>query len=137
MHTFKFKILTPDQILFDKEIVSATLPTMEGEITILANHIPLVSAMSIGQVMVRLADGSEERFDLQGGVLNVQAGGAGATLMSDTYIDTGNINELELQAEIDRAKVAMNEAVDENAFAELEGNLERNLYLRKVLSKRK
>ena len=47
-HTFKLKILTPDEKLFEGEVLSVTIPTMSGVITVLANHLPLISVLAIG-----------------------------------------------------------------------------------------
>ena len=38
-----FKIATPERVVFKDEVDSITLPTVMGEITILPNHIPLIS----------------------------------------------------------------------------------------------
>jgi F-type H+-transporting ATPase subunit epsilon len=141
MHTFKFKILTPEKSLFDKEVVSVALPTLEGELTILAKHSPLISVMTIGEVRVKyINDNKKEeeiRFDLQGGVLEVRDHDGGVVLVSDTQIDSDSVNLEDLEKEIERAKEAMKEKIDENAFAEMESGLERSVYLRKILSRKK
>lgn len=137
MHPFQFTILTPDKKIFNDKILSAVLPTREGEITILAGHAPLVSVMAIGEVKVKLENGEEKSFHLQGGVLKVGENGKEAVLLSDTEVDTTRIEELDLQKEIDRAKEAMQGDVDEGAFATFEGELERYLYLDKILKRRK
>lgn len=137
MHPFQFTILTPDKKIFNDKVLSAVLPTKEGEITILAGHAPLVSVMAIGEVKVKLENGEEKSFHLQGGVLKVGENGKEVVLLSDTEIDTTRIDELDLQKEIDRAKEAMQGDVDEGAFANFEGELERYLYLDKILKRRK
>ena len=53
MNKLHFQIITPDKIAYDDEIDSLTLPTTEGEITILPNHIPLVTAVKPGEIMIR------------------------------------------------------------------------------------
>jgi F-type H+-transporting ATPase subunit epsilon len=137
MHPFQFTILTPDKKIFNDKVLSAVLPTREGEITILAGHAPLVSVMAIGEVKVKLENGEEKGFHLQGGVLKVGENGKEAVLLSDTEVDATRIEELDLQKEIDRAKEAMQGDVDEGAFATFEGELERYLYLDKILKRRK
>jgi F-type H+-transporting ATPase subunit epsilon len=137
MHPFTFTILTPDKKIFSDNVLQVVLPTKEGEITILAGHAPLVSVMSIGEVKVKLENGEEKSFHLQGGVLKVGENGKEAVLLSDTEVDATRIEELDLQKEIDRAKEAMQGDVDEGAFATFEGELERYLYLDKILKRRK
>lgn len=137
MHPFQFTILTPDKKIFNDKVLSAVLPTKEGEITILAGHAPLVSVMAIGEVKVKLENGEEKNFHLQGGVLKVGENGKEVVLLSDTEIDTTRIEELDLQKEIDRAKEAMQGDVDEGAFATFEGELERYLYLDRILKRKR
>lgn len=52
----QFKILTPDRVLFDEEVDQVTLPTLAGEITVLPNHIPLVTQLSRGDVVAVVGD---------------------------------------------------------------------------------
>lgn len=137
MHPFKFTILTPDSKVFSDQVLQVVLPTKEGEITVLAGHAPLVSVMSIGEVKIKLANDEETSFVLQGGVLKVGSPHEDMVLLSDTEIDTSKIEELDLQKEIDRAKEAMQGDVDEGAFANFEGELERYLYLDKVLKRKR
>ncbi len=40
---FNLEIISPEKILLKDEIVSATIPSFEGEMTILSNHIPLIT----------------------------------------------------------------------------------------------
>lgn len=137
MHFFKFTILTPDNKVFSDNVLQVVLPTKEGEITVLHGHAPLVSVMSIGEVKVKMENGEEKSFHLQGGVLKVGSPHEEVLLLSDTEIDTTKIEELDLQKEIDRAKEAMQGDVDEGAFANFEGELERYLYLDKVLKRKR
>ena len=44
----KFKIATPEKVVYEDEVDQATLPTKMGEITILPNHIPVVSSLVAG-----------------------------------------------------------------------------------------
>ena len=39
----KFELITPEKVVFSTEVDQVTLPTMDGEITILPGHIPLVA----------------------------------------------------------------------------------------------
>ena len=40
---FNLEIISPEKILLKDEIVSATIPSFEGEMTILSNHLPLIT----------------------------------------------------------------------------------------------
>src|SRR4051812_22871675 len=46
----QFKIVTPERVLLETEVDSVSLPTPNGEITVLEHHIPLVSTLLAGEV---------------------------------------------------------------------------------------
>jgi len=72
MATLKFKIATPEKVVYEKDSVAqVTIPTMNGEITILPNHIPLVSVVKAGELRVRDREG-EHLMAVAGGFLEVR-----------------------------------------------------------------
>ena len=54
----QLKIVTPEKLILEEEVESVTVPTTEGEITILADHIPLVAGLASGDIVAR-KDGEE------------------------------------------------------------------------------
>ena len=44
----EFKIVTPEKVLYQEMVESVSFPTVDGEITVLANHIPLIAAVKPG-----------------------------------------------------------------------------------------
>ena len=56
--------------LFAGEAVSVTVPTTDGEMTILSKHAALVATLKAGTVTVRTA-GGEQTFPVESGVLEV------------------------------------------------------------------
>ncbi|MEZ6196120.1 MAG: ATP synthase F1 subunit epsilon [Planctomycetota bacterium] len=60
--SFRLEIVTPEATVYDGQVTSITLPTVDGEIGILANHAALVTAVDIGGVTVVEADG--DRVDM-------------------------------------------------------------------------
>ena len=42
----QLKIVTPEKLILDEEVESVSVPTTEGEITVLADHIPLIASLS-------------------------------------------------------------------------------------------
>ncbi len=56
--------------LYSGEAVSLTVPTTEGEVTILPKHEALVATLKPGTVTIR-AQGGEQTFAVESGVLEV------------------------------------------------------------------
>lgn len=71
MNAFTFKIVTPERVVFEKQVSQVTLPTALGEITVLPNHIPLVSSMMAGEISLKDEHGKEEFFSVSGGFAEV------------------------------------------------------------------
>jgi F-type H+-transporting ATPase subunit epsilon len=53
----KFKIITPEKTVLEKEILQATLPVADGEVTILPNHRSYIAALKAGEICLKSAEG--------------------------------------------------------------------------------
>jgi F-type H+-transporting ATPase subunit epsilon len=66
-----------DEVLFEGEAQSMTVPGTEGEMTVMGEHMPLISTLKAGEITVRLSEDAEPRvFKIDGGVLEVRHDGA-------------------------------------------------------------
>ena len=65
--TIKLEIVTFERVAWRGEVLQATLPTTSGEITILPDHLPLVSVINPGVIEVKTADGQTEILSIGGG----------------------------------------------------------------------
>lgn len=66
----QLKIITPERIVLDEAVDSVTLPTTEGEITILPDHIPLISTLASGDIVARV-NGEDVPMAVSGGFVEV------------------------------------------------------------------
>jgi F-type H+-transporting ATPase subunit epsilon len=55
----KLNIVTPEKKIFEDEVDSVSLPTLQGEITILPHHVPLMTQIKPGELTIRHKDKSE------------------------------------------------------------------------------
>lgn len=62
--------------LFDGEAASMTLPAAGGMMTVLPEHMPLITTLKEGVITVRQKGEPEQTFAIQGGVLEVRRDGA-------------------------------------------------------------
>src|SRR5690348_8828928 len=69
----RLKIVTPERVVLETEVDSVTLTTQSGVITVLPNHIPLVSNLAPGEVHYKKA-GQEELLAISGGFVEVKSG---------------------------------------------------------------
>lgn len=71
MKPFPLIIASPDGNLFDGEAVMLSLRGAEGDLAILAGHIPFMTSVKPGSCKVTLPDESERTGELDGGILTV------------------------------------------------------------------
>ena len=66
----KLEIVTPEKKVVDETVDSVTVPTANGEIGVLTNHAPLISALKSG-VLAYTKGGSAEKMVVSGGFVEV------------------------------------------------------------------
>lgn len=64
----KFKIVTPERTVYESEVEQATLPVLDGQVTILPNHRSYIAALKPGEMMVK-ENGQEVRMAVSGGFI--------------------------------------------------------------------
>tara|TARA_B100001123_G_C14581689_1_gene738465 strand:- start:87 stop:488 length:402 start_codon:yes stop_codon:yes gene_type:complete len=68
-HNFKIEIVSPEKIIFSTEdITEVTLPSYEGEMGILKDHIPLISFLKPGIIRVFKLNDNINNFFVQTGI---------------------------------------------------------------------
>ncbi|MBQ3970383.1 MAG: F0F1 ATP synthase subunit epsilon [Clostridia bacterium] len=83
MSTFKLIISSPDGDKFKGEAERITLRGSEGDLAVLAGHIPFITAVKPCDVKITLDDGSEKIGRTDGGLLTVS--NSVTTLLSGTF----------------------------------------------------
>ena len=68
----QLKIITPEQLLFDGEVDLIQVPGAKGTFEVLKNHAPIISTLVRGKVKIKTTSGTEEFFDIPGGVIQVK-----------------------------------------------------------------
>ena len=68
-NNFKFEIISPEKIIFSDNAKIATLPSYEGDMSILKNHISIITFLRPGIIKVQKSDGNFEEFFVQDGTV--------------------------------------------------------------------
>ncbi len=58
MEIFHLDIMTPEHRFFEDEVQALTVDCSDGEMTIYKNHQTMVAALAIGQMRIKLKDGT-------------------------------------------------------------------------------
>lgn len=66
------KIISAQQIEFEGEVTSVTMPGVLGKFQVLNNHAALIAALTAGQVTYVTADGQTQERAIEGGVADIK-----------------------------------------------------------------
>ena len=66
---FKLEIISPEKIIFLDNVNMVTLPSYEGDMSVLKRHISIITFLRPGIIKVQKNDGSFEEFFVQDGTV--------------------------------------------------------------------
>jgi F-type H+-transporting ATPase subunit epsilon len=124
---FHFQLVSISGKKFDEDVYEVILPTADGEIGVLQDHMPLVSVAKTGVISVRrdskTPDSQREYFATNGGVIEVSDNVL--RVLVDEADHTEDINEAEAQKALERAQKMKAEAKDEVSLEHAQALIDR------------
>ena len=111
----KFKIATPEKVVYEDEVFQVTIPTIAGEITVLPNHIPLIGVLKAGELRIKVKDG-EHPFAVYGGFLEIRGN-------NELIILADNIERVE-EIDLEKAEEARKRAEEQMKKIENMGDVD-------------
>lgn len=135
MSQLSLKIVTPERVVFEDNVDSVTAMTENGEITVLPNHVPLVSLLRAGEMRLVNA-GKETMLAVSTGLIEIRPGNI-IIILADT---AERSEELDLQKIEEAKKLAEQRLVESRnsndvSFADAAAHLERELARYRVATK--
>jgi F-type H+-transporting ATPase subunit epsilon len=110
-----FQLVALSGTKFDDDVYEVVLPTLDGEIGVLQDHMPLVSVATYGAIAVRRnakdSDREREFFATNGGVIEVSNNTLRVLVDEADHAD--DLNEAEVEAAHERALKMKAEAKDQ------------------------
>ena len=134
MKTIRLKVITPRKIVMDKEVGSVTVPTADGEITILPHHSHLFSLLVEGIVKIK-TENNEDDLAIGGGYL--ETNGKTVTVLVSRAYGQGEIDKNLTDKAIEEAKLILSKSTDENERAAAMSTLRRSVIDSKLMKRRK
>lgn len=124
-----FKLVTLDGIKFDEDVHEVILPTLDGQIGVLTDHMPLISVATHGVIAVRRnpkdLDNAMEYFAANGGVIEVLDNSL--KVIVDEADNADEINEKEAEKAFELAKKMKNEAKDQVSLEHAQSLIDRQV----------
>ena len=137
MHTYQYmlhiKLITPEKILIDDDVDEVVIPTTTGELAILPHHIPLVTQVAPGIVVIK-THGREEPLAVDGGFITVTE--SSVTILADYATHARDVSAIQAELAKKDAEKAMKDKKNDVDFAMAEAEFRRAI-LELKLSKRK
>jgi F-type H+-transporting ATPase subunit epsilon len=132
--TLRLEIVTPDGITYSEDVDMVTLPSVEGELGILPQHVGLMTQLVPGEMIVRR--GGRDGFVAVGGGL-VEVTGKRVAILTDMAIPADKIDEARVEEARQRAEARLREKVSAEEIASLNASLARSLAQLQVKRRRK
>jgi len=126
------KVITPKKLAFEKDVISITVPTAAGELTILPKHSDLLSLLKEGVITIR-TDKEEEYLSIGGGYM--QTDGKMIQILVSRAFGQDEINEEMTKKAIESAQKVLDEVEDKAERTEALRTLRRSMVDMKLLSK--
>ena len=127
----RIEIITPEKISYSEEADQVTLPTAEGEITVLPGHIPLVTQLLPGELTLKKGD---QYIVMAAGGGFAEITGKGVSIATDLAQRPEEIDERIAEEARKRAEQALKdrERLSEEEFAVTAANLQKALAQLKI-----
>lgn len=110
---FHLQIVTPDGMYYDGQAKCVSVPSIDGQISVMARHINYVTALGMGPAKVTLEDG-ERYAACIGGMLTVTDGEV--RVVATTFEWSNEIDTARAQASLERAEAVLaDNTADEKA----------------------
>ena len=110
MATLHLEFVSPESVLFSGEVDQVDLPGAEGDMGILPDHAPIVTALRPGIVTI-FRGGAREPIVITGGF--AEMGPAGLTVLADRAVARENFDTATLASEIKSAEEDVADATDD------------------------
>src|SRR4029079_12734082 len=129
MATLKLEIVTPEARTYSEDVEMVTLPAAEGEMGIYPQHVPVMTQIVSGEIIVR-KDGRD--YFLAVGEGFVEITGERVAIMTDMAIRAENIDETRAEEARQRAEARLAEKLDDADSALVSAALAHSLAQLKV-----
>jgi F-type H+-transporting ATPase subunit epsilon len=131
---FRLVVISPEKKVLETDILSVTIPTTEGEITVLPKHMAIFSPVKPGEIVVRT---KEENMVLAGGGGFVNVTADKVTLLLEYGVKSDDLDEEKIKEAKKRAEDILKNQQDDRGSALAQASLARSLLELKVVQKRR
>ena len=134
MATFNLKLISPEGVKYEADATEATLPTPDGQVTILPQHMPLISLLAPGEIILKI-DNKEHILVTEGGIVEVSNNKV--KILADTAEEIDSLDQFKIKEAKKHAEELVAKAKTEIEYADAVAVLEKQLAKINILKRRK
>ena len=122
--TLHLEIVTPSAVVYSGPVRLVTLPAAGGQIGVFPNHVPLLTRMVPGELMVR-RDGADQFLAVGEGLVEVT--GDRVVIVTDMAMATKDIDEAAVEEARQRAAARLQDKLADEDVAAVNASLARSM----------
>ena len=110
---FTIEIISPDQTILQQEAIEVIIPSFEGQMGILKNHIPLITFLRPGIITIK--NESEKKFFVEEGTVEFSSNTL--IILTSTARDLVNFDKNKINEMLQKAEANLNtEMTDKDRY---------------------
>jgi F-type H+-transporting ATPase subunit epsilon len=125
----KLEVVTPTAVVYSHDVQMVTLPAVEGQLGIYPHHVPVLTRLIPGELIVR-RDGVDEFLAVGGGLVVITA--RQVAIVTDMAVAVKDIDEAKAEEARQRAAARLQDKVSDEEVATVNAALARSLAQLKV-----
>jgi F-type H+-transporting ATPase subunit epsilon len=123
-NTLKLEIVTPEAIAYSGDVEMVTLPGIEGQLGIYPLHVPVMTQLQPGEIIVRQG-GQDHSLAVGEGL--VEIAGDHVSILTDMAIAADKIDEAKVEEARQRAEARLKEKLSDEEVASVNASLAHSL----------
>jgi F-type H+-transporting ATPase subunit epsilon len=132
--TLTLEIVTPDAIVYSDDVQMVTLPAIEGQVGILPRHVPVLTRIVPGEIIVR-KNGRDEFLAIGEGLVEIT--GDRVAIVTDMAVAAKDIDEARAEEARQRAMAHLRDKLSDEEVATVNASLARSLAQLRVKRRRR
>ena len=112
---FTVEIISPDKSILKSEATEVTIPSYEGETGILKDHIPIITFLRPGMIIIK-KDGKEKKFFIEDGTVEFSNNNLLILTSTAKSLDSLEKNSIDTIIKNSQEKMSKNEISDKERY---------------------
>jgi len=123
--TLKLEIVTPDAVVYNEDVLMVTMPCIDGQLGVYPMHVPLITQIVPGEIIVQHKDGHEQYLAIGEGLVDIAADHV--SIVTDMAIPADKIDEAKAEEAREKAAARLKEKLSDEEVASTNAALVRSI----------